>query len=374
MSDQPVVFSECATASGHVVGLARLNAERSLNALNAAMIDALSERLAAWADDPRMVAVVLRGSGERAFCAGGDVLAVYRAIRAAGGAPSAEAEAFFEAEYRLDHALHTYPKPLLVWGSGVVMGGGLGLLTGGSHRVVTETSLLAMPEITIGLYPDVAGTWFLNRMPGRVGLFVGLTGARMNAADALYTGLANTFITGDRWPALLAALDAARWRGRAEWDHATLSAALRALARESHGACPAGQIEPRREVIDEITEQPNVSAILDALRAAAADDPWLTTALASLEKGSPTSARVIHEQLRRGRHLSLAECFARELGMSAQFTRGHDFPEGVRSLLVDKDRTPRWEPAELAAVDDDLVEAHFRDPAAEQPVRPARRK
>lgn len=364
MSDQPVIFSERPTPSGHVVAVAQLNAERNLNALNAAMIDALSERLAAWAGDTRTAAVVLRGSGERAFCAGGDVLAVYRAIRAASGAPSAEAESFFEAEYRLDHALHVYPKPVLVWGTGVVMGGGLGLLAGGSHRVVTETSLLAMPEITIGLYPDVAGTWFLNRMPGGTGMFAGLTGARMNAADALYTGLADMFITSDRWPVLLAALGDTHWYGEQDRDRSALSAVLRGLARDSRHALPAGELEPRRGIIDEISERPDVRSILEALRRAAANDVWLAAALSSLEKGSPTSARVIFEQLRRGRHLSLAECFERELGMSAQFTRGHDFPEGVRALLVDKDRAPQWQPAELAAVDDALVEAHFRDPAA----------
>ena len=362
MSEQPVLVDRRATASGHIVAMATLNAERSLNALNAAVIDTLSEQFAAWADDPQVVAVVLRGSGDRAFCAGGDVLEVHRAIRDAAGDRCDAAERFFEAEYRLDHFIHTYPKPVLVWGNGVVMGGGIGLMVGGSHRIVTETSVLAMPEITIGLYPDVAGTWFLNRMPGRVGLFVGLTGARMNAADALYTGLADLFITRDRWPAVVDALDAAPWQGVARHDRAALSQALRPLAQASRPARPAGEIEPRRELIDEITEQADVASILHALRRTAPHDAWFDAACANLEKGSPTSARVIFEQLRRGRHLSLAECLERELAMSIQFTRGHDFPEGVRALLVDKDRQPQWRPATLAEVDDRLVEAHFAAP------------
>ncbi len=364
MSNDFTAFNESATASGHVLGCAKINAERSLNSLNQSMIDGLQRQLDAWAEDPRVAAVLLRGSGERAFCAGGDVVAVYRAIRDAGGAPSAAAEHFFASEYRLDHAIHVFPKPLLVWGSGIVMGGGLGLLAGGSHRIVTDTTQLAMPEVTIGLYPDVGATWFLNRMPGRTGLFLGLTAARLNAADALYTGLASHFITADRWPDLLQALAAAPWRGEADRDRSLLSTALQPLVHASRAERPEGNIEPRRELIDTITDQPDVSGVIEQLREHAGADPWLGGALATLETGSPTSARLIFEQFHRGRHLSLAEAFERELHMSVQCTRQHDFVEGVRALLVDKDRAPRWRPDSLAAVDDALLEAHFQPPDA----------
>ncbi|MDN5849582.1 MAG: enoyl-CoA hydratase/isomerase family protein, partial [Nitrococcus sp.] len=173
MSDQSVLFEERPAKNGRKLGFARLNAERSLNALSQAMIDALQARLSDWAQDPAIVCVVIEGSGAKAFCAGGDVIALYDSMRAHPGGPNPVAKRFFETEYRLDYQIHTYPKPVLCWGHGIVIGGGLGLMAGASHRVVTETSHIAMPEITIGLYPDIGATWFLNRMPGRVGSFLG---------------------------------------------------------------------------------------------------------------------------------------------------------------------------------------------------------
>ncbi|MGL5358870.1 MAG: enoyl-CoA hydratase/isomerase family protein, partial [Shewanella sp.] len=194
---QKVAFQTLATASGKLIGIATLNVESALNALDLDMVRKLSQQLTLWQHDPLIAAVVLDGSGDRAFCAGGDVRALYQASMTKPGELSQAAEVFFTEEYRLDYLLHTYGKPVLVWGDGIVMGGGLGLMAGASHRVVTETSRIAMPEVTIGLYPDVGGSYFLNRMPGKLGLFLGLSAYQLNAADACYVGLADHYLNRD---------------------------------------------------------------------------------------------------------------------------------------------------------------------------------
>lgn len=367
MRDQPVTFEERPTANGRKLGVARLNAERSLNALSQAMIDLLRPKLTAWARDPALACVVLEGSGAKAFCAGGDVIGLYESMRACPGGPNPVAERFFETEYRLDYQIHTYPKPVLCWGHGIVMGGGLGLMAGASHRVVTEASHIAMPEITIGLYPDIGGTWFLNRMPARVGLFLGLTGAAMNAGDALYVGLADFFIRAEQRGELESALCAADWSEDTECNRTRLSALLRRFAEVSRSACPSSNVLAHRHVIDEITDQYHLDTLVAKLQRHEGDDGWLASAAKAVSEGSPTSARVIFEQYRRGRLLSLKEAFMRELVMSVHFTRQHDFAEGIRARLIDRSGNPQWQPSTLAAVSEASVEAYFLPPPELRP-------
>jgi enoyl-CoA hydratase/carnithine racemase len=367
MTETAVLFEERPAANGKRIGFAQLNAERSLNALSQEMIDLLRPKLAEWAQDPAIACVVLLGSGEKAFCAGGDVVSVYHAMRERPGQPVAAAERFFETEYRLDYQIHTFPKPMLCWGHGIVMGGGLGLMSGTSHRVVTERSRIAMPEGVIGFFPDVAGTWFLTRMPGRTGLYLGLTSASMNAADALYLDLADYFITSDQRDALFAALGEAAWSDDAEHNHQELSLLLRGFADRSREQLPASKVAQHRDLIDRITDYHSVAGILEALRAHQDVDEWFAAGLKSLENSSPTASCVFLEQYRRGRHLSLKEVFILELNMAVQFTRRPDFAEGVRALLVDKDRNPQWQPATLEEVSEVDVAAHFLPPSGFDP-------
>lgn len=186
-----VLFSKLNARDNKKIGLITLNAEKALNALNQSMIDLLLQQFSDWRDSDDVVAVFMQGSGEKAFCAGGDVRALRQAV--IDGKPEVPGH-FFATEYRVDYLIHTYPKPVICWGNGIVMGGGIGLMAGADFRVVTDTSMLAMPEISIGLYPDVAGSWILSHLPARLGLFMALTGCRLNAADAIYVGLANRFI------------------------------------------------------------------------------------------------------------------------------------------------------------------------------------
>ena len=367
---QPVIFTEQAAKNGKKIGIATLNAEKSLNALSLDMIRLLSRRLAAWRDDPALACVVLNGAGDKAFCAGGDVRALRNALVSdVRPAPHPVAETYFAEEYALDYAIHTYPKPILLWGNGIVMGGGLGLMAGASHRVVTETSRIAMPEITIGLYPDVGGSWFLNRMPGRTGLFLALTGASINAADAQWIGLADFAVRADDKLALCAGLLDIDWQGDAA-DHGRLSQRLREFAARGRDAMPAGQVEAHFEVIQWLTDVDSLAEFAARLAGHRSDDPWLHRAAKSFAVGSPTSAALSWELRRRARHLSLAEVFRLELGLSVQCCAHPDFVEGVRALLVDKDNAPAWTPAMLAAVTPAWLDDHFVSPwpAAQHPL------
>jgi enoyl-CoA hydratase/carnithine racemase len=358
MTDEPVLFETIATASGHLVGRATLNTPAVLNALSLAMIDRLDAQLIAWAADAQVAAVVLGGVGDRAFCAGGDVVRVYHAIRAAGpGQVPAEGEAFFEREYRLDYRIHTFPKPILCWGHGIVMGGGIGLMAGASHRVATPRTRLAMPEIGIGLFPDVGGSWFLSRMPGRCGLFLALTGAPLNASDARFAGLADVVLPHERLPDVLAAVAAERWEGEREADGARLSHLLGQFATDD---LPASSLLAHLGRIDTVIGHDRLEDVAPRLAALASDaDAWLAQAGSTFVTGSPTSAALSFELQRRSRLSALADVLRLEYQAAVGCCAHHDFAEGVRALLVDKDRSPRWQPATLAEVVPGLIDAHL---------------
>ncbi len=361
MSDPEVLFDTLEARAGRI-GVATLNRPDALNSLNLEMIDALYARFQEWRADPDIVLVILRGAGDRAFCAGGDVRRLYETIIECDYGPNPYAVEFFTHEYRLDYLIHTFPRPVLCFGDGIVMGGGMGLMTGASHRVVTERTRMAMPEITIGLYPDVGGTWFLNRMPPGAGLFLGLTGASINAGDALYTGLADAFLESGRWSGLVNRLLAENWQGDESADRERLDEILSSVAADT-GNCPRANLESHANTVARVTAPDSLRGVVKRILAAGRDgDRWLERAAAGLEAGSPTTAHLVYEQLRRGGTLSLAEVFRMELVMSVQCTRHPDFAEGVRALLVDKDNRPQWKYGRVADVPRDWVEAHFRSP------------
>jgi enoyl-CoA hydratase/carnithine racemase len=359
-----VLFGTVHTASGHRFGHATLNAPASLNALSLEMVDLLDAQLAAWSSDPSVVGVVLDASGDKAFCAGGDIVGLYRAIREtpAGEVPAAAAR-FFEREYRLDHRIHTYPKPILCWAHGLVMGGGVGLMAGASHRVATPETRLSMPEISIGLYPDVGSSWLLPRLPGRLGLFVALTGAPLNALDTRLAGLADVVIAHDRRASVLAGLAAAHWQGERTPDAAQLSRLLAERSADEASLAPS-RLWQHRQLIDEAVGHASLAEIARRLTALAdADDGWLASAGRTFAKGSPTSAALSFELQRRAGDLSLADAFRLEWQASVGCCLHHDFAEGIRALLIDKDKQPRWQPATLAEVTPKHLEAHLRPKA-----------
>lgn len=355
MSEPAVLFTQLPAARG-VIAVATLNAEKSLNSLTLEMVDLLRERLTAWEQDPAVLCVILTGRGERAFCAGGDVVRLHRSATA----DDDHAAIFFEREYRLDYQIHTYSKPIVVWGNGIVMGGGLGLLGGASHRVVTESTRMAMPEITIGLFPDVGGTYLLNRAPGRTGLFLALTGVAINAADALFAGLADRFIEHSRYDDVLAALQALDCGP--DDAYRKINGLLRGFETQSKSAQPPSPLREHFDLIQQLTDADTLDDVVAQITGYSGDDPWINKGVRTLAAGCPTSMRLIGEQLWRGRHLSLKEIFQMELVLACNCVRYPNFAEGVRALLIDKDRNPRFEPATLAQVDQALVDAHFTPP------------
>lgn len=365
--DPCMIFREYRAPGGRIVAQATLNSARTLNALTLDMIHLLDAQLARWRDDPAVAVVVLDGCGDRAFCAGGDVRTLTQTLVRDASAASAFATAYFQAEYALDYAIHCYPKPLLVWGSGIVMGGGLGLMAGASHRVVTETSRIAMPEISIGLFPDVGGSWFLNRMPGRVGLFLGLTGAPLNAADAQFVGLADVALPSAGLPALLDALQSAEWCGDAEPDRLQLSSLLRDRAAEA--GMPAGRVQSRFDRIQALTDADSLAGVAARFTTAADDvDPWIRDAVRTFAAGCPTTAGLVWEIRRRARHLGLADVFRLELILAVQCCLHGEFVEGVRARLIDKDNAPRWRPGGISGLGRDWIDGFFGPPWSMHPL------
>lgn len=353
-----ISIHEQQTTNGHRIGWLTLDLPRTLNALTLDMASSLRAQLAEWASQPDIACVVMQGAG-RAFCAGGDVRRMRQGILDGDD----YCERFFEQEYRLDHEIHLYPKPLLCWGHGVVMGGGVGLMIGASHRVVTESSRLAMPETSIGLYPDVGASYFLNRLPAGLGLFLGITGCEWNGADAVAMGMADYLLQDSckaELPALLANLP---WSADAQANKRILNDGLQGM---SHAEQPQ-QLWRYAVDISAICSG-SWPACLTQLQAMTINEPWFTHAMENLQKGCPVTACIVAEQLQRGRSLSLAEVFCMEWVLSIRCTQHPDFAEGVRAQLVDKDKNPQWTYRSITDVPADYIARHFIDDGLDNPL------
>ena len=363
---QDVVLIEEISAGDKVIGVATLNSEKSLNALSLPMAEKLLPQLQQWAADDRVVCVWLQGAGEKAFCAGGDIVAMYKAMQAEPGKLVSEVENFFTQEYRLDYAIQTFPKPLICWADGIVMGGGMGLMNGASHRIVTDRSLLAMPEVTIGLYPDVGATYFLNRMPQGCGLFLGMTGATMNAKDALFLNLADHYLGHSHKATLLEKLQQLSWGETGALNKQKVTDLLADMAANDMTEMPAPQVEPMHDHIKRLTAGDDVTDVVDAIMNDETEDKWLSRARKNLANGCPMTAHIVWNQLQQGRDLSLPDCFRLELTLSCNCAVRGDFAEGIRALLIDKDKTPKWQHASVADVVAEDVDAFFMPPWGER--------
>ncbi|WP_394619020.1 enoyl-CoA hydratase/isomerase family protein [Lentzea sp. JNUCC 0626] len=320
------------------LGRITLNRPKAINALKHDMVRAISDRLTAWQDDPGVRAVVVDGAGERGLCAGGDIRSIYEDARSGGTASLA----FWADEYRLNAQIAAYPKPYVAIMDGLVMGGGVGISAHGSHRVVTERSRVGMPEVGIGFVPDVGGTYLLSRAPGELGTHVALTTATMSGADAIHCGFADHFVPSDRLPDLLDALATS-----------TPAVALATFAETP----PASQLEADRPWIDECYSADSVEEVLERLRRGG-DAAF--SAAKEIEIKSPTALKVTLRSLRSPLP-DLATALGQEYRVSSHALRHPDLPEGVRAQIIDKDRSPRWQPAELSEVDDELVASFFAE-------------
>ena len=327
-------------------GLIMLNRPAALNAVTHAMVLALRAQLDTWAGDPSITRVVIMAAGERAFSAGGDIRHLYELGRAGR---HAEMLQFWRDEYPLNAAIKNYRKPYVALIDGIVMGGGVGVSLHGSHRVAGDRFSFAMPEVGIGFFPDVGATWFLPRLPGELGAYCGLTGERFNGADAVAAGLATHCIPSARFPALIEAL-----AGTVPVD-----AALAAFVEEAG----EGPIMARRQTIDRLFAGNSVEDILAALdreaASASADAAWAGKTAATMRTKSPLSLKLALTQVRRGKAWDFETCMRAEFRIVSRIVEGHDFYEGVRAVIVDKDNAPRWRPATLAEVGDAEIERHF---------------
>jgi enoyl-CoA hydratase len=348
MTGSPADGAEVLFERRGTLAVITLNRPKAVNALTAGMVGKILEQLTAWAEDDDVAIVLVQGAGERGLCAGGDIVAIYADIPH-GGHRTAE---FWQAEYRMNSLIAGYPKPYVALMDGLVLGGGVGISAHGSVRVVTERTRTGMPETTIGFAPDVGGTWLLARAPGEAGTHAALTGAHLDGSDALHLGLADHYVPSGRLPELVAALETE-----------SPEAAVVRYAVEA----PPSALARQRTWIDACYASSDAEEIVNRLRAWHGEDGQgdggeeAAQAADTIEAKSPTSVKVTLESLRRARDMTLDEALAQEYRAGLRFLAGPDFREGIRAQVVDKDRTPRWQPATLAEVSRQDV-ARFFEP------------
>lgn len=314
------------------LGVITLNRPRAVNALTAGMVDLLLRQLTAWAADDGVAAVLVQGAGERGLCAGGDIVAIYRDMLHGGNRTAG----FWQTEYRVNSLIDRYPKPYVALMDGLVLGGGVGVSAHGNVRVVTERTRMGMPETTIGFAPDVGGTFLLSRAPGQTGTHAALTGAHLDAGDALFLGLADHYVPSHALPGLVAALE----------DESPEAAVARCAEQP-----PASALSGHRDWIDACYASDDAGEIVARLRAwTGPGQEDATDAADTIEAKSPTSVKVTLASLRRAANLTLDEALAQEYRVGIRLLAGPDFREGIRAQVVDKDRNPQWKPATLAEV------------------------
>ena len=335
MSDEPEVLFEQRGA----LGLITLNRPKALNALTHEMCVQMKAQLDDWARDDAIKSVAIRGAGDRAFCAGGDIRALYESAKT----KTPYALEFYRDEYILNATIKHFPKPYVAFLKGIVMGGGVGVSVHGSHRVADETVTFAMPETGIGLFPDVGGSHFLPRCPGEIGMYLGLTGARLKTADCLYAGVATAFVPAASTADVIA--------GLAEGEPPDVAIAAH--------ASPAGDapLAAQRALIDSIFSETSIQEILASLYSDNSD--WSRATAAALRTKSPTSLKLTFRQIREGALLDFDACMQMEYRMVNRVVAGHDFYEGVRAIIIDKDNAPQWRPAKLSEVTDVDIDAYF---------------
>ncbi len=343
------------SAGAYRLGFITLDNPRTLNALDLGMFRVMGAQLLEWRQRADIACIVLHSTSEKAFCAGGDVKTLVSGLQHERGIQTGVD--FFTAEYFVDYLIHAYEKPIVCWADGITMGGGIGIMNGASSRVVTERTAMAMPESAIGLFPDVGATYFLNRLPEGLALFLALTSARFHGNDAVAIGLADLWIPAAKKGEVLARLASLEWTHDGNQNRQILRNHLSRYA-DPNGAGPSALLA-RREVLQNLTCGADIEQIDAALRAWRGADPWITNAVHGYLGASPTSVKAIFRQLTEGKDLSKQAVFLREWDMALNFCARSDFREGVRARLLDKDHKPRWNPATLAELRASDIERLF---------------
>ncbi|WP_010201122.1 enoyl-CoA hydratase/isomerase family protein [Psychrobacter sp. PAMC 21119] len=375
----PVLFNTEPTECGHLIGIMTLNTPKSLNALSVEMCQLLSQQLEQWQSDEHVMAILLKGAGDKAFCAGGDIRKLYDSMSASAPMPNPYATEFFSHEYRLYRQMHFYTKPLILWGDGIIMGGGMGLMSGCSHRLVTERTRFAMPEVTIGLFPDASGSWFLQRMPAKAGLFLGLTGAMCNGNDAMLANLAEYAVASSDYDAVIQSLKQSDWQVAASStdkcdNNSAYSIVSRALAAQPVAELPASKLATYWQPIQQLMNSGglgDIDALLQSDEALAnldanfADDSWTQRAVTTYRQGCPVTVALTYALYHKVTDLSIEQVLYLETNVAVHCAANPDFREGVRALLIDKDRNPQWSRSLadcLSTEGQNYIHQHFANP------------
>ncbi|SET57938.1 Enoyl-CoA hydratase/carnithine racemase [Marinobacter segnicrescens] len=345
---------------GGKLGLLTLDSPATLNALSSDMFLQMQAQLDDWAHDESIRLVMINAKGDRGFSAGGDIREVYQALKEAPDTMTVTR--VFAQEYRVDYTLHTFPKPVVTLAHGITMGGGMGLLQASRYRLVTPDIMLAMPEATIGLFPDVGASWFLNRLPGSIGLFMGLTGARMNATDSMRIGLADLVVERSQQDELISRITDQYWTGDLAADDNRLFRLLNQLEEAPAESLPDSELALYEQDIARLCRRDDLSRVAERLLSSPPGNEWWRACIDGLRHACPVSLYLLERQLAHGLQMSLKDIFRMELAMVANCAAGPDLAEGIRARLIDRDNQPAWRYRSLTEVPEDYVESHFTPP------------
>jgi len=379
-AESAVLAEEILSHDGkHRIGIMTLNSAKTMNAVDLEMVNLIDDILARWQDDDDIVAMVMCGAGDKAFCAGGDIRQLYDSMQASGDEHLKYADAFFQGEYSKNYRVHRFGKPLIAWGHGFVMGGGLGLFIGASHKVGTETLKLAWPEIRIGLFPDVAGSYYLSRLPFPLGHWMALTGSQMNAADCKQAGLVDYCVANSELKSLIEQLRHQPWQTNKAMNNQYVRELLTCFEQNSGANAedilpekplfPESKLADNQDTIEQLfapmTEQHFISladnklaleGVAVRMNAVTSDNAWFNQGRDNFNAGCPATAHLIMRQLQLGQNMTLKEVVQWELILAMQSVRHPDFSEGIRAMVVDKDFQPKWQHSSLEDVPNDWVE------------------
>jgi len=362
MSDTDLVLvKELKAENGSKIGHITLNSEETLNSLTLSMVDIIHSQLSEWEKEKNIVAVILEGAGDKAFCAGGDIRALYESMVQNPGGPNPFAEAFFEREYRLDYKIHKYSKPIICWVDGITMGGGVGLMLGCDYRFSTERTRFAMPEIGVGLFPDVGFTYFIDKLPKNIGLYLMLTATQLNAADTQLVGLTNNYISLTAKDSFTKELTELNWSDDLHKNSEILDLCIKNFKEKplSKEGFPESQLESRLESVQALMNADNLVEVTKNILTNSTPDEWFKKGIKGLVNGCPTSAHIIWEQSKFKKSKNLKEVFKFELDLAIQVTRHQDFTEGIRAAIIEKDNQPQWSYVDINTLPREWIEEHL---------------
>lgn len=373
--DVTVLAEEILSHDGlHRIGVMTLNSAKTMNAVDLNMVNLIDDVLARWQADDGIVAMIMHGAGDKAFSAGGDIRQLYNSMQVEGDEHLKYADAFFTGEYSKNYRVHRFGKPLIAWGHGFVMGGGLGLFIGASHRVGTETLKLAWPEIRIGLFPDVAGSYYLSRLPFPLGHWMALTGSQMNAIDCKKAGLINYCVANNKLDNLIDQLRHQPWQNNKAMNNQYVRQLLTQFeqqsdAEQSRSSFPESMLEGNEEQIKQLfsgmpdqaftpfaDNKQALKWVAERINKIDSDNVWFNQGRDNFNSGCPATAYLIMRQLQLGKNMTLKEVVKWELILAMQSVRHPDFSEGIRAMVVDKDFKPNWQHGSVADVPEDWIE------------------